>query len=330
MREFLTPVADGHAHIRSNAYHAVLHQLERFARDETALILLQGESGTGKTTLARRIHALSPRSAGPFQTVTLSALNDGVSNSELFGHVHGAFTDARHTRPGHFVSSTRGTLFLDEIGKASPNVQRLLLHAIEYREITPVGADRPVRVDTRIVAATNVDLAGLVAEDRFLPDLYSRIQYFRITVPPLRERRADIPGLITEAVRRHAPAAGYAQLPTLDEALMEALGAAPWPGNLRELDGVIHRILVDAMGASPITLGHCSADLDFLGRARRSRRKVTDAEVAEVLKRTNNDLSAAARIIGKDRKILRLARQRLEAGTSQPQINDSPGTSQAN
>lgn len=325
----IVPVtAAGSRSIRSNAYSAAIGRLERFARDDTATILLQGESGTGKTTLAKRIHALSPRPAGPFQCVVLSALDDGVASSELFGHVVGAFTDARHARAGHFVSANRGTLFLDEISKASLGLQGKLLHAIEYGEITPVGSDRTVRVDVRIVVATNVNIETLVDEGRFLPDLYARLEHFRIDLPPLRERRGDIPGLVAEAVNRHFPAAGYTSPPTLDDQLLAMLRAADWRHNVRELDGVIHRILVDAEGAAPITLGHCSGDLAFLAAARRGKRNVTEMEIAEVLKRSNT-LSDAARKLGIDRKVLRPIAARVCPGKFHTKSADQSGMSQA-
>ena len=205
-----SPASHAHANgYRSASFQAALQRIERFARDDTAPVLLQGESGTGKTHLARRIHTQSPRNRGPFQHIVLSTFDDGVIASELFGHVAGAFTDARHLRAGHFASANRGTLVLDEIGKASRSVQAKLLHAIEYGEIRPVGSDREVTVDVRIVAATNIPLEQLAQADRFLPDLCARLNTFRIVIPPLRERKADIPALVWEAVRKHAPSSGY-------------------------------------------------------------------------------------------------------------------------
>jgi DNA-binding NtrC family response regulator len=259
---------------------------------------------------------MSPRARGPFQHVVLSALDDGVAGSDFAGHVAGAYTDARHARAGHFVSAKGGTLFLDEIGKASLAIQNKLLHAIEYREVTPVGSDRTLKVDVRIVVATNLDLSELAAAGTFLPDLYARLRYFQITIPPLRERRADIPGLIAHAVERHAPRAGYETAPGIEEELLVALKAAPWIDNLRGLDSFIHRILLEANGAPVLTLGHCTGDLLEHVNPARGKRGLTDVEVAETLRSTAS-LSEAARVLGVDRKTLRPIANRILNGEPQ-------------
>ncbi|MEP6730593.1 MAG: sigma 54-interacting transcriptional regulator, partial [bacterium] len=178
---------------RSASFQRVLARARRFARDRTATLLIEGESGTGKTRFARYLHAISPRAAKPYRSVVLSTIDDTLAASELFGHVSGAYTDARHARAGHFVSANGGTLFLDEIGKASLSVQQRLLHAVEYGEFRPVGSDRDMHVDVRIIAASNLPLETQVANDRFLPDLYARLSVFLLTLPPLRDRKADIP-----------------------------------------------------------------------------------------------------------------------------------------
>lgn len=302
---------------RSVAFQAALRRVTRFARSSAAPVLLQGESGTGKTHLSRLIHELSPRRQAPFQHHVLSTLDDALASSALFGHTSGAFTDARQSRAGHFVSANGGTLFLDEIGKTSLAVQAKLLHALEYHELQPVGSDRTVRVDVRIVAATNVDLRDLVAEGRFLPDLLARLAVFRIVLPPLRQRRADIPVLAKESLVRYAPACGYAQAPEIDPALMTALRNAKWKDNIRELDATIHRLLIEADGSPRITLRHCTDELAYLA-ARRDPRSLTPEEIDEAVAR--NGVSGAAMIFGVDRKTLRL-RRRKAAGAGRAPVD---------
>lgn len=293
-------------HYRSAAYQAAILRLARFARDDTAPILLQGESGTGKTSMARSVHAASARGGGPFQHVVLSTLDDSLASSELFGHVAGAFTDARQARAGQFASANGGTLFLDEIGKASRALQAKLLHALEYGEIRPVGSDRNLRVTARIIAATNADLDRLVECGDFLADLHARLEAFRIMLPPLRERRADIPVLARECVQRHAAACGYGDRPPeIDEALMAALRRAPWPNNLRQLDGTLHRLMLEAEGAPVLTLGHCTDSLSYLATGRSDPRTLTAEQIERALAESGGSKSGAARRLGVDRKTLR-------------------------
>jgi DNA-binding NtrC family response regulator len=228
-------------------------------------VLIEGESGTGKTYLAQLLHLRSPRARAPLHRVILSALDDNLAASDLFGHLSGAYTDARQSRPGHFVSANGGTLFLDEIGKASPSVQRKLLHAVEHGEVWPVGADRSVRLDVRLVTATNIPLAELVQQGQFLPDLAARLTGFRVRLPALRERREDIPDLVRQFVTLRAPAYGYGQLtPAVSAPLLRLLQGAEWPNNLRQLDSVVQRLLIEAAGDKELTVEHCRADLTFL------------------------------------------------------------------
>jgi DNA-binding NtrC family response regulator len=310
----------------SAAYRRVLAQLERFARDGNATILLEGESGTGKTTLARFIHARSPRATRPFQQVVLSTIEDPLAGSELFGHVSGAYTDARQSRSGQFASANGGTIFLDEIGKASLAVQYKLLHVVECREFRPVGSDRDVRVDVRLVAASNVSLADEAARGRFLPDLHARLCAFRVRVPSLRERRADIPTLVAQSLGAHARRAGYGAMPQVHPELMDALQRAEWPNNLRQLDAAVHRILVDADGAPELTLEHCedeSLGLHTLGRADRA---LTPERIADAIKQEGS-VSGAARRLKVDRTTIHRHQRRRSArqDPSIPQISaDSP------
>ena len=262
---------------RSEQHVRILQQLKRYARQTDATILLEGESGTGKSYLARQIHAHSPRAGRPYHEVLLSALDDNLSGSDLFGHVAGAFTDAKHHRPGAFVSANGGTLFLDEIGKASPAVQRKLLHVVEDGTLLQYGTDRTMRVDVRVVAATNVPLEQLVQDGRFLPDLAPRFGLFRVRLVPLRERPEDIPALAISIVERRAPRCGFRLVPEIDRDLMTALRRAEWPLNVRQLDASLHRILVDAEGASVLRLEHCLDDLAYLRSIGRRPKDVTPA-----------------------------------------------------
>jgi DNA-binding NtrC family response regulator len=280
---------------RSKAFSFVLHQIERFAPDESITIVFEGESGTGKNWLARLAHQLSRRSARELHEKSLATVIDSLAGSELFGHEAGAFTDARTRRPGAFQSANHSTLFIDEIGKASDTVQRLLLRAIEDRVICPVGADRSIKVDVRLLMATNVSLKSLVAEQLFLPDLYARLGQFRVYLPPLRERKEDIPDLARYFLAHHALRRGYSVgLPTIHPSLMSALESAEWEYNLRELDGVMHRLIVEADSAAQLTPEHCVGDLDYLRvRSRGRPTKSSPASVAATVGRTDSIADAA-------------------------------------
>jgi DNA-binding NtrC family response regulator len=295
---------------RSAAFVRLLDELHRLARSAKVPILLEGESGTGKTVIARYVHHCSPRRAAPFHAVDVAVLDDTLAGSELFGHVAGAFTDARQTRAGHFVTANSGTLFLDEIGKAARGVQRKLLQIIETGELRPVGSDRSVRVDVRILAATNRPIAELTAEGAFLPDLYARLEVFRVRLPALRERRADIPLLVHDAIDAHHVACGYDCEPHVSLPLMHALRLAPWPNNLRELDSTVHRILLDAEGAPELLLDHCMGCLSYLRELGGRPATPTTAAIIDAIAR-HGSVAKAARELGVDRGTLYRRRRRL-------------------
>ena len=208
-------------------------------------VLITGETGTGKDLAARAIHAHSPRRHRPFVATSLGALAPSVIESELFGHVRGAFTGATADRPGLFAIADGGTLFLDEIGEAPLDLQVKLLRALETREVTPVGAAAPRKLDVRVIAATNRDLVAAIAAGTFREDLYQRLHVFPIHMPPLAARRDDIDTLAAHFLARQA--AGRAT-PTISEAFRVALRSRPWPGNVRELKHAIEYAAVVARG----------------------------------------------------------------------------------
>lgn len=295
-----TPAAGAFEGFRSASMTNALADLESLARHADVPILIEGETGTGKTIVARHLHAVSQRAGGPFEQVTLAALDDQLANSDLFGHVPGAFTGAVGTRKGLFASAQHGTIFLDEIGKASTIVQQKLLTAIEQHEIRPVGSDRTVSVDARVIAASNVPLATAVAANTFLPDLYARMETFRVALPPLRERRADIPLLIERLLEKHAQAAGR-EAPGIRDDLMRALLNADWPGNVRQLSATLQRLLISANGAAELTIEHCRGTLSWISEESALRGPLTAEQVQKALIDAHGNMSLAARRLGKSR-----------------------------
>jgi DNA-binding NtrC family response regulator len=226
----------------SRAMQEVMRLVEKVA-PAAASVLITGEHGTGKEVVARALHAASPRKDAAFVAVNAGGLSDGVLESELFGHVKGAFTDARADRTGCFELADGGTLFLDEIANMPLGQQQRLLRVLQTGELTPVGSSRPRRVDVRVVAATNADIAAEAATGRFREDLLYRLNTVEIRVPPLRERKDDIPRLAAVFLDRAGGAARR-----LSAAAMDALLSHSWPGNVRELEHVIERALLLAAG----------------------------------------------------------------------------------
>jgi DNA-binding NtrC family response regulator len=208
-----------------------------------ATVLVHGETGTGKELIAAAIHHNSPRSAGPFVRLNCASLAESLLESELFGHEKGAFTGATARRLGRFEQADAGTLFLDEVSEISLPLQVKLLRFLQERELERVGGNETLRVDVRIVAATNKDLRALVAEGRFREDLFYRLNVVELEVPPLRARRSDIPLLAQHFMQEHARANGFA-VKRLTDAAIRALMAYPWPGNVRELENAIERAVV--------------------------------------------------------------------------------------
>ncbi len=230
----------------SPAMRQVLERV-RLAAASTTTVLVRGETGTGKEGLARLVHDLSPRFGAPFVVVNLAAIPETLIESELFGHEKGAFTGAVRRRPGRFEQAEGGTIFLDEVGDAPPAVQVRLLRVLQERELQRVGGTGTVRVDVRVVAATNRDLEAMVAEGRFRQDLYYRLAVFPVHLPPLRERREDLRPLVEVLLARHA-AAMHRRPPRVPDETWRALEAHPWPGNVRELENFLQRALILSPG----------------------------------------------------------------------------------
>jgi transcriptional regulator with PAS, ATPase and Fis domain len=268
-------------------------------------VLITGESGTGKEVIARAIHAASPLRNKIFLPVNCAAIPESLLESQLFGHVRGSFTGAVTSQEGLFSRARGGTIFLDEIGDMPLGLQSKLLRVVESREVLPVGATTPVKVDIRLLAATNRDLRKMADEGTFREDLYYRLNVVNIHLPPLRERREDIPGLIDFLIQRHRrelkrPFRG------VDNAALKLLMAQPWKGNVRELDNVIEHAMIVGEGEW-ITLadlpralqerndGAAPAIGDDLREALRAYEKI---HIESVLRRTSNDKKAAAQSLG--------------------------------
>ncbi|MEK7293739.1 MAG: sigma-54 dependent transcriptional regulator, partial [Nitrospirota bacterium] len=223
-------------------------EMIKLVADSQATVLLQGESGTGKELAAKTIHQHSYRRDQPLVVVDCGSLPETLLESELFGHVKGAFTGAVNNRKGLFEEASGGTIFLDEIADTSPQFQAKLLRVLQEGEIKPVGGNRSIKVDVRVISATNKDLTALIKAKAFREDLYYRLAVLPLLIPPLRDRRDDIPLLVTHfvaaACKRHRrPAA------TVTPEAMRALADAPWPGNARELQHAVERAVVTAQGS---------------------------------------------------------------------------------
>jgi Nif-specific regulatory protein len=245
-----------------------------------ATVLLSGETGTGKEVLARAIHEGSPRRRGAFVAVNCAAFPESLLESELFGHVRGAFTGADRTQAGLFVAADGGTLFLDEIGETTPGLQAKLLRALQEREVRPVGGTRARKVDARVIAATNRALAREVERGRFREDLYYRLAVFRIALPPLRERSGDVLPLAEHFLRRHGEREGKPGCHLSREAA-DLLLAYAWPGNVRELENEMQRALALAEPGEAIALRHLS---ERLQESLRPLREAVRAEAHESLR----------------------------------------------
>ena len=288
----------------SAAMQPVLQLIDRIGPSE-ANVLITGEHGTGKGLVAQSLYAISPRSPKPLVTVNAGGLSEGIFESELFGHVKGAFTDAKSDRVGRFELADGGTLFLDEIANVTLNLQAKLLRVIETGEFERVGSSRTRKVNVRIISATNADLAQEVSTGRFRQDLLFRLNTIEIRLPPLRERKEDIPPLATHFLRQHSEKYGAA-LSGFDEKAVQGLLSHPWPGNIRELDHAVERAVLMARSdlVKPGDLG--------LQQVRDSSPRLEDMSLEDVecfliqkaLARYDGNVSKAARALGLSRSAL--------------------------
>ncbi|QDU22709.1 sigma-54 interaction domain-containing protein [Urbifossiella limnaea] len=228
-----------------------VYRLVRLAAPRTTTVLLVGETGTGKEVIAKAVHKLSRRADGPFIRVNCGALHENLLESELFGHVKGSFTGAVADKVGRFEAAHGGTIFLDEINSTSPKLQVKLLRVLQEREFERVGESKTIRVDVRVIAATNASLEELVESGDFREDLYYRLNVIPVVLPPLRERRDDIAPLAQFFLRRYAETHKVA-VPELTPPAVDALKIHDWPGNVRELENTLERLIVLADGG-PIT-----------------------------------------------------------------------------
>ena len=290
--------------------------LVRVARTD-ATVLVEGESGTGKEVAARIIHAASARASEPFIAVNCGAIPAELLESEMFGHERGAFTGAIGSRAGMFQLAHHGTIFLDEIGEMSAALQVKLLRVLQEQEIRPVGSDRTLKIDVRVIAATNKDLEKEVAAGRFREDLYYRLNVVPVSMPPLRERRSDVPVLVAHFLAKLSARHGREPMHVTEDAMVH-LWEYAWPGNVRQLENVLERLVILADGPE---IG--GDDLPSGMRNFISRRAIPDLHVsddgvdlnrvvdefesgliAKAMQRTHGNKQAAARLLGLNRTTL--------------------------
>jgi DNA-binding NtrC family response regulator len=288
----------------SPAMLTVLETITRIAPSD-AHVLITGEHGTGKEVVARTIHALSLRAARSFVAVNTGGLSEGVFESELFGHVKGAFTDAKTDRIGRFELAGGGTLFLDEIGNVPLRQQAKLLRALESGEIERVGSSRTTRVDVRVVSATNADLAARSRDGEFREDLLFRLNTVELHLPPLRERREDIPLLAMHFLRQYA--ARYRRsVKGLDPASFELVRQYGWPGNVRELEHTMERAVLMCRGdeVQPADLGLAAQRAGSQNLEELSLEAVEGILIRKALERFQGNISQAAEALGLSRGAL--------------------------
>jgi two-component system NtrC family response regulator len=293
----------------ANSAMAELLDTARRAANSEATVLIAGESGTGKEVLARLIHRHSPRVQGPMVAVNCAAIPENLLESELFGHVKGAFTGAVSSRKGRFQSAGGGTLFLDEIGELRLDLQAKLLRAIQERVVTPVGADEPEAVDVRLIAASNRDLYAAIGQGTFREDLYYRLGVIPLHLPPLRERREDIPGLVSHFLLKVNAPSGV----RFSAGALARLKAYSWPGNIRELQNIVERAVILRKGllieAEELQLAQAfqpatANGLPEIPEDGLSLEAVEQGLIKKALAKANGNRSEAARLLKIPRHVL--------------------------
>jgi transcriptional regulator with PAS, ATPase and Fis domain len=317
------------------AVREVIKLLTKVVRSE-ATVLVHGESGTGKELIARAIHYHGPRGKKPFVVQNCSAFNDNLLESALFGHVRGAFTGAVKDQKGLFEVADGGTFFLDEIGDMSAALQVKLLRVLQEGTLTPVGGTKPIKVDVRIIAASHKDLATMVSRKEFREDLFYRVNVLKITVPPLRDRVADIPRLADHFMRKHRRDGGGPAV-RLTGGALSRLVAYAWPGNIRELENEIERMLVLAGDATELTASMVSprvagaiaaAGVGVGGIVRPLRDTIATAEsnaIVQALGRHAGDRELAASELGVSRAYLDARAVSLGLGSTAAMATVGPG-----
>lgn len=295
---------------KSNKIKSILSLIKKVA-PTSATVLIRGESGTGKELIARTIHKFSKRACGPFVKISCAAIPETLLESELFGHEKGAFTGAETSRKGCFELANGGTLFLDEIGDISPPVQVKLLRAIQEKEIQKIGSSKPVKVDVRIIAATNKNIEEMIKKGEFREDLYYRLNVISITMPPLRERKEDIPLLVNHIIKKLNIEMNR-KFTGVEEEALQYLLSYHWPGNVRELENTLERAMV--LGTEPYIT---KKDIGPFPWSEENDEVVEDShdlkskiemlekrEISRVLQRVNFNVSAASKLLNIKRTTL--------------------------
>ena len=314
----------------SSAMIAAAHKVTLIARSDATCLLL-GETGTGKELFARSLHYLSARATHPFVPVNCGAIAEQLFENELFGHVQGAYTDAKAKQKGILAYAEGGTLFLDEVDSLAPSAQVKLLRLLQEHEYRPVGASRSVRADLRIVAASNADLRGMVSERRFREDLFHRLDVLRLTIPPLREREGDVALLARHFLREYGAGSDRNAIEISAEAL-DLMESHTWPGNVREMQGVLQRAVLMTAGswldADDLDLPRVVPCVEtapspsgFAGTLKAAKaaavQRFEQEYLAGLLESCSGNVSRAARIAGKERRSFqRLLRKHDVGGNS--------------